>query len=190
MISLPFNSALLIIDVQKGFDDPSWGVRNNPGAEQRIGEMLEQWRAANMPIVHVQHMSTELDSPLRPGQGGNAFKDFVEPREGERVERKNVNSAFIGTTLESFLRQNNIDTIVIVGISTDHCVSTTTRMAGNLGFNAFVVSDATATFNRTGPDGKTFEAQQVHDCALASLHNEFATVVDSHAIHEALRSKV
>ena len=92
---------------------------------------------------------------------------------------KNVNSAFIGTGLEQHLRGNAIDTVVIVGITTDHCVSTTARMAGNLGFTSYVVADATATFERRGFDGRVYSAEQMHDTALASLHGEFATVVVS-----------
>ena len=96
--------------------------------------------------------------------------------------RKNVNSGFIGTDLESQLRRKGIETLVIVGITTDHCVSTTARMAGNMGFDVYVVSDATATFNRTGPDGKPYTAEVIHEVNLASLHNEFATVVNTENI--------
>jgi hypothetical protein len=49
-------------------------------------------------------------------------------------------------------------------------------MAGNLGFQVVVVDDATATFERTGPDGIQYSADQMHRLALASLHNEFAQV--------------
>ena len=101
------------------------------------------------------------------------------PMEGEHVEEKKVNSAFIGTGLEWYLRKNNFDTVVIAGLTTDHCVSTSTRMAGNLGFQTYVVADATATFDRTGNDGKHYSADDVHSCALASLHGEFATVLNT-----------
>ncbi|MDX2107908.1 MAG: isochorismatase family protein [Candidatus Melainabacteria bacterium] len=135
-----------------------------------------------MPIVHVKHVSTEPESPLRPNQDGNDFKPEVKPLQSEHIEEKNVNSAFIGTGLEKYLRQNNIDKVVLVGLTTDHCVSTTTRMAANLGFDTYVISDATATFNRTALDGKNLDADSVHEYALASLNGEFATVVDTSAI--------
>jgi nicotinamidase-related amidase len=179
MQGLSSNSVLLIIDVQKGFDLPVWGVRNNPDAESNIVSLLDFWRKNSRPVVHVRHMSTEPNSPLKPGQSGNEFKKEVAPIAGEHVEEKNVNSAFIGTGLEQYLRKNSFNTIVIVGLTTDHCVSTTTRMAGNLGFTTYIVADATATFNRTGINGENYPAENVHAYALASLKGEFATVVNT-----------
>jgi nicotinamidase-related amidase len=124
----------------------------------------------------VQHHSLEPGSPLRAGLPGAAFKPEARPRKGERIFRKHVNSAFIGTDLEAHLRARGIEELVLVGLTTDHCVSTTARMAGNLGFRVVVVEDATATFERLGPDGAHLDADLVHRVALASLHGEFGTV--------------
>lgn len=173
------NTALILIDVQQGFDSSYWGQRNNQGAESNMRKLLLQWRQRKMPVIHVKHNSTELESPLRPGQDGNSFKPEIEPLAGERIEEKNVNSAFIGTGLEKYLRSHDIQTLVLVGLTTDHCVSTTTRMAANLGFETLVVADATATFNRTALDGTNLDANEVHKYALASLNGEFATVVNT-----------
>lgn len=168
--------ALLMIDVQKGLDDPVWGARNNPRAERQMAALLDAWRRERWPVLHVQHMSTGAGSPLRPELPGNAFKPEAVPQEGEPVFRKTVNSAFIGTGLEAHLRREGIRSLVIAGLTTDHCVSTTVRMAANLGFDVVVVEDATATFERTGPDGTHHSAEQMHRLALASLHGEFAQV--------------
>jgi nicotinamidase-related amidase len=169
-------AALLLIDLQQGLDEPHWGERNNPEAEQQVAVLLAAWRQAGWPVLHVQHLSQHPDSPLRPEAPGCAFKPDVQPEAGEPVFQKTVNSAFIGTMLEAYLRQAGIDTLVMVGLTTDHCVSTTARMAGNLGFDVVVVADATATFERTGPDGVHHPAEQMHRLALASLHGEFARV--------------
>ena len=181
-MSLAPGAALLVIDVQQGLDDPRYGARNNPDAEQRIADLLEAWRATGRPIIHVQHLSLEPKSPLRADTPGHAFKAEALPMAGEPVFRKHVNSAFIGTDLEAHLRANGIDTLVVVGITTDHCVSTTVRMAGNLGFNVTVVEDATATFERRGPDGTHYSADVMHGAALASLQGEFATVRSSREV--------
>jgi len=182
MKSLPKPEVLLLLDVQQGFDAPTWGRRNNPEMEDRIIELLDAWRASCRPVFHVKHMSTELGSPLRPEEPGNAFKVEMEPGPGERVIEKRVHSGFIGTTLEAELRAAGHETLVIVGLTTNHCVSTTARMAANLGFHTWVVSDATATFDRLSPDGVRYPAELVHAMALSDLHREFATVVDTDSV--------
>ena len=182
----PHPGTLLLIDLQKGFDEPGWGRRNNPGLEACASEILRAWRATGRPVVHVRHMSTEPASTLRPGQPGNEFKAGTAPVAGEAVVEKRVNSAFIGTSLEADLRRAGCKTVTIVGLTTNHCVSTTARMAGNLGFATRVVSDATATFDRVGPDGAFHPAEVIHAIALSDLHGEFATVLDTAAVLAAL----
>lgn len=174
-------TTLLVVDVQQGFDDPCWGRRNNPHLEARVAELLWAWRATGRPVVHVRHMSTEPASPLRPGQPGNAFKPATAPVPREPVVEKRVHSAFIGTPLETHLRRAGCKGLTIVGLTTNHCVSSTARMAANLGFATWVVSDATATFDRLGPEGVLHPAEQVHAVALSDLHGEFASVVDTRA---------
>ena len=171
--------ALLIIDVQQGFDDPVWGPRNNPHAESEIARLLEAWRAARGPIFHIRHDSGELQSPLRPGQPGNQIKAEARPLAGEPVIGKSVNSAFIGTDLEARLRRHGVDAVVIAGITTNHCVSTSARMAGNLGFATYVVANATATFDRAALDGSIRSAEEVHAAALSDLNDEFAIILSS-----------
>ena len=170
------NRTLLLIDCQKGFDDPKWGVRNNPNFEENTKSLIHQWRLENQNIVHVRHSSTEDGSPLQPNAPGFEFYDWAIPVSGEKEFVKNVNSGFIGTTLEAYLRKNGITSLVIAGLTTNHCVSTTVRMAGNFGFDVELVSDACATFPRESPDGEMLDADLIHTAALASLHGEFCTV--------------
>lgn len=170
-------SALLLIDVQTGFDDPYWGARNNPEAESNIAKLLQTWREKNRPVIHVRHCSIEANSTLRPDRPGNAYKPEAMPIEGEIEFTKSVNSAFIGTGLHDYLQQQKIKCLVIAGISTDHCVSTTTRMAGNLGYENYLVGDACAAFDRVDQDGRRHLAQDIHDIHLASLDREFCTVI-------------
>ena len=176
------DAALLVVDVQQGFDDAVWGTRNNPNLEANVFRIIQHWRSLGRAVLPAQHCSVEPDSPLRPERLGCRFKEQALPLDGEAIYRKTVNSAFIGTSLEEDLKNKNIQRLVVVGMTTNHCVSTTVRMAGNLGFETYVVSDATATFNRIGPDGTEYSADQIHDVSLASLHGEFATVVDTNFV--------
>lgn len=181
--------ALLLIDIQKGFDDIEYwgGERNNPDAEEKAKELLTLWRENNLPVFHIQHCSTNVASPLHETNTGNEFKELVKPIDGEALIKKNVNSAFIGTDLKEQLNNAKITKLVIAGLTTDHCISTTTRMAGNLGFDTFVVSDATATFNKKGVEGQEYSAELIHETALASLNGEFAKVVTTSFIKQNIK---
>jgi nicotinamidase-related amidase len=176
--------ALLLIDIQKGFDNIEYwgGQRNNPEAERRASELLHLWRERGLPIYHIKHCSSIPTSLLHATNPGNEFQDLVRPLPGEPVVEKNVNSAFIGTDLKEQLDASKITKLVIVGLTTDHCVSTSTRMAGNLGYETYLVSDATATFNKKGVDGKNYSAELIHETAMASLNEEFATIVTTQSI--------
>ncbi|HEY3929651.1 MAG TPA: cysteine hydrolase family protein [Candidatus Koribacter sp.] len=183
---LPRHAVLLIVDVQSGFDNEAhWGPRNNPGAEANIARMLGAFREVGRPVIFIQHMSQEPKSPLRASEPGNAIKPEIAPR-GERVFQKTVHSAWINTPLERTLRAAAQDTLVVCGLTTDHCVSTTTRMGSDMGFTIYLVDDACACHDRKTHDGRTIPAAQVHEAELAALHNEFATVVKTQTVLDAL----
>jgi nicotinamidase-related amidase len=187
-ISKKDGPALILIDIQKGFQNVAYwgGQRNNLSAEKNASELLKLWRENDLPIFHIKHCSSNPASPLNEANEGNEFNDLVKPTNNEPVVKKNVNSAFIGTSLKEQLDKAAITKLVIVGLTTDHCVSTTTRMAGNFGFDTFLVSDATATFNKKGLDGQNYSAELIHETSLASLNGEFATVVTTDFIKRSI----
>lgn len=180
--------ALILIDIQKAWDNLQYwgGQRNNPEAENNAGELLKLWRNNKLPIFHIKHCSSIKTSLLNELNAGNEFKDIVKPIDGETVIKKNVNSAFIGTDLKEQLAKEKISKLIIVGLTTDHCVSTTARMAGNYGYETYVISDATATFNKKGINGENYSAELIHDTALASLKEEFATIITTEALRNIL----
>jgi nicotinamidase-related amidase len=175
-------TALLLIDVQVGVDVLShWGGsngrRNNPDAEAKMSQLLATWRKAKLQVAFTRHDSRESASPLKFSLPTGAQKPGFEPVAGEIVVEKDVNSGFIGTDLEIQLRRAKISRLAIVGFFTNFCVETTTRMAGNLGFDTYLIEDCCSTSNRIGPDGVDHNPELVHAMTVANLHGEFCTAI-------------
>jgi len=182
------NPALLLVDIQKAFLEKDYPglIRNNEHAEFICGKILKKWRTLDLPIIHVRHSSTNPESKLHKSRPGFEFNDYVTPLETEMVLTKEVNSAFIGTNLENILIKSHIDTLVIIGMTTNHCISTTVRMSGNLGFDTYLISDSTACYNTKGMNGEIIDCNTIYNSALASLQEEFATVIDSNELFDIL----
>ncbi|TIC85622.1 cysteine hydrolase family protein [Nocardioides sp. GY 10127] len=177
-MSLDSTATLLVIDVQEGFKDPSWGPRNNPDAERNIRRLTDAWQAGGRPVVVVRHDSTDPSSTLRPGQPGNDLVPQVAALEPALLVTKSVNSCFYGTpSLEDWLREHGAAQLVVVGATTNHCVETTSRMAGNLGFDTTLAIDATWTYDLEGPHGLRLTAEELHTATAVNLEGgEFARV--------------
>ena len=188
-VPVPSGAVLLLIDVQKAIDDPSWGQRNNPSAEAHIVELLSFWRIQAWPIIHVRHDSTEPNSCYRPGQEGNSFKLEVTPLAAETVIPKTSNSAFVGTDLETRLRREGHNAIVVVGVITNNSVEATVRMAGNLGFSTWLVEDGCFTFARKDWNGTLRSADDVHAMSLANLDQEYCVVITASQLLDQLRAR-
>ena len=177
-------TALLLIDVQKGVNDTEYyggetGRRNNPAAETNIAAILAEWRKSGGQVAFTRHDSRETGSPLKLSLESGAQLNGLEPAGGDIVVTKDVNSGFIGTSLEVELRRAGIRRLVVVGFFTNICVETTVRMAGNLGFDTYLVHDACATMNRVGLDGTDYDPDLVHAMSIASLHGEFCTALST-----------
>lgn len=194
-------TALLLVDIQDGFLHPTiWGPsRSNTAFETNIKSLIPIYRqlisSTTSPtkpsphkIIHVAHASKSEVSPLYPSSPGFAFQSFAAPLPDELVITKNVNSAFIGTDLEQVLRTHfdgKPGTLWVVGLTTDHCVSTTVRMAGNLGIcdspegkkgEVILVEDAVACWKKT--EDFLFDAEVIHAVHVDSLR-EFASISET-----------
>ncbi|MFJ9020655.1 cysteine hydrolase family protein [Streptomyces sp. NPDC102259] len=184
------NAALVVVDVQKGFEELDfWGARNNPGADDNIAALIDVWQGTGRPVVFVRHDSVKPGSPLRLGYEGNAFKEYVEERRGkgagaELFLTKTVNSAFLGTPdLGAWLTAEGVSQIVVAGIQTNMCAETTARMGGNLGYDVLFAYDATYTFDLEGPFGWRRSAEEIAQASAVSLHGGgFARVVTTEEI--------
>ncbi len=178
--------ALIVVDVQVGFDDPAWGRRNNPDCEQNVAALADRWERLGWPMVVVRHDSVEPQSPLRPQLPGNQLKDFLRGR-GDVLVTKSVHSAFHGTPdLHGWLAERGIEAIAVCGITTNHCCETTARVGCDLGYRVTFVGDATATFGRRAPSGELIDADTLARTTYANLDGEFAEVRDTAGVLGAL----
>lgn len=171
--------ALIIIDMQQGMASPAAGARNNPDAERHIAALLDAWRAAGAPVVHVRHMSRTPGSPFWPGQPGAEFQPRLAPLAHEHVVEKNVPDCFVNSGLERWLRVRGIDRLVLAGVSTNNSVESSARSAGNLGFATQVVADACYAYAKNDYAGAPRSADDVHYMALSNLDGEYAAIVDT-----------
>lgn len=176
---LNINTALLIIDMQEGMNQPKLGRRNNPNAELQMQSLLGAWRQAGRPVVHVRHMSRTPDSVFWPGQPGCEFQHALTPLKHEHVVEKNVPDAFAATGLERWLHARAIKQLVVVGVITNNSVESTARSAGNLGFDVIVAADACYTFDQTDLSGRLWAAEDVHALSLSNLAMDYARVLET-----------
>lgn len=177
--SLVPNTALIVIDMQKAIDDPSWGTRNHPDAESKGAEILAAWRAAGRPIYHVRHDSLHPNSTYKPGQALHEFKPEFVPQPDEPVVPKHTGSAFVGTDLEDKLATGRHEVVVVFGVITNNSVESTVRHGACLGYHMILVEDACFTFGRKDFHGITRTADEVHAMSLANLEKEYCEIVTS-----------
>ncbi|MCY0918849.1 cysteine hydrolase family protein [Streptomyces sp. H27-G5] len=194
-IEIADNTALVVVDVQRGFDDgPFWGPRNNPEAEANIAALMDAWQETGRPVVLVRHTSVLSGSVLAEDHPGHAFKDFVQDRRHSAalLVTKTVNSSFHGTPdLARWLDAQGIGAFVVVGIQTNMCVETTARIGGNLGYDVLVPLDATHTFDLEGPDGLRLTADALTTATAVNLHGGgFARVTTTARLLSAARGAV
>jgi nicotinamidase-related amidase len=172
-------AVLLPIDMQRAFDDPPWPGRWNGMVDDNGLALIERWREAGRPIIHVRHDSVVEGSSLAPGNDGNRFRPGFEPKAGEPVVSKSVNSAFIGTDLDLRLRRLGARHVVAFGISTDMCVSTTVRTGSNMGWDMLLTDDACDCFELPDGKGGKISAEAVQAAHVATLAFEFCRVLST-----------
>jgi nicotinamidase-related amidase len=171
--------ALVVVDVQRGFDDPALGPRDNPQAEENVAKLIDAWRRRGDPIVIVQH--DWPGGPLERGTPGFELKEAVAGEPDLRIV-KTVHSSFHGDVdLDAWLRERGIEAIAVCGIQTNFCCETTARIGSDLGYDVWFVLDATHTFDDAAPDGEVVPAAEIARMTGINLQDEFAEVVTTEA---------
>lgn len=173
------SAPLLIIDVQNAIDDPKYAHRGQKGMEAAIALLLARWREKGDPVIFIRDDSTDPNSPFRPGQSGNDFKREVAPLNHEPIVDKRTSSAFIGTDLMQLLEDIGASELVITGAWLEYCVSSTVRMAADLGFMVFIPQDCVASLGRTDRNNRKWTAEEVHTLTLSTMDGEYASILSS-----------
>ncbi|WP_219213618.1 isochorismatase family protein [Variovorax boronicumulans] len=180
---------LLIVDFVEGFADPAvFGGGNIPQAIARTHGLLALARAQGWPVAHSRIVYADDDGDanvfsdkvpgmltLKEHSPASAIVASLAPRAGELVVRKNVPSAFFGTTLAPWLTQRGVRTLVVAGCVTSGCVRASVVDAMCWGFAPVVVSDCVGD-RAIGP----------HDASLFDLAQKYAEVLPL----EGLRSRL
>jgi nicotinamidase-related amidase len=179
MKPLSDKSLLIIINAQAGLLDATQPGRNNTEAEKNISKLLKHWRAQKRPVIHVKHVSDNAGSFFYRGSKGSELLPDLQSVEGEVVIEKTKSSAFADTELEAQLKNLEPENLVLVGFTANECIDATARDASTLGFDSYVVGDATAMFDVRGHDGKLLKAERIHRLTLANIDAFYAKVICS-----------
>ena len=171
------DSALIMVDCQNTYRHGIMQLTNVEAAILEAQKLLNMARDLNIPIIHIQH-DAGVDSPYDVTAEIGQISSEVAPKNGENVITKNYPNAFIATPLEAQLKALGIENLILAGFMTHMCINSTARGAFNLGFKPTVVASACATRSLVGANGKTIDAQTMHEAALAAVRDLFAVVVD------------
>jgi len=177
------NQALLIIDIQNDyFPGGAMELVGSPAAGAKAGMLLQAFRQKQLPVVHIQHVSTRPGATFfLPNTRGVEIHESVAPQAGETVLQKNFPNSFRGTPLLEHLRKLQITQLVVAGMMTQMCVDSTTRAAADLGFQCLLAHDACATKSLSF-GGATVPAENVQAAFLAALNGLFAKVQSTEEI--------
>ncbi len=172
--------ALLIIDIQRDyFPGGAFPLVDPDQAAAAARVVLDKFRAADEPVIHVQHLSSEPDASFMvPGTAGVQIHPLVAPVEGEPVITKAFPNSFRETNLDAVLEAGGIDSLVVAGMMTSMCVDATVRAAADRGLDVVVVSDACAAPDLKFHD-RAVAGADVHAAFLAALDGTYGEMVTS-----------
>lgn len=171
-------TALIIIDIQNDyFPGGRMELVGAEAASLKAREALAYFRSRNMPVVHIQHITTRPGATFFiPDTDGIGIHTDVAPLPGETVIVKHFPNSFRETSLLEHLRGLGIERLVLAGMMTSMCVDATARAAFDLGFQNVLLHDAMATRDLAFA-GEIVPAAQVHGAFLSALGSVYGRVV-------------
>ncbi len=174
------DAALIVIDIQAFYFPEGMVPLVGPeAAASQAAKVIDAFRAAGRPVIHVQHLPKDVDVPDPIGiQPQYRIHSEVLPGPGEVVIGKHHANSFRDTDLLAILQKLGIKKLVVAGMQTHMCVEAAVRAAADHGFEVTVVHDACATRDLEF-GGDTVPAAQVHAAALAAMNGSYAKVVSA-----------
>ncbi len=179
---IPEGSLLIVINAQKALHFSGQKKRSNLTAEDNILSLLKFWRKRKWPVLHVKHISENVNSLFYKDSLGTEFIQGLGPQGKEIVIEKKKSSAFAKTSLENHISNLKVPAIVLAGFTASECIDATARQANDLDIKTFVIGDATATFDLVGPQGRLHKAEKIHRSVMASLHANSIDVIDTNSV--------
>lgn len=173
----PRRAALLIIDAQNEYVDGKLPLENFDPAVAQI-QTLRAWAHDNrLLVVHIRQIGGATSPIFTTGGHGAQIIPALTPTSDELVIDKSVPNSFHATDLHKALKAAGKDQLIVTGFMTHMCVDATTRAGFDLGYQNYVVADATADRALPDPMGGVMAAGQVKRGALAALNDRFAWIL-------------
>ncbi|WP_153558633.1 cysteine hydrolase family protein [Roseimaritima sediminicola] len=173
------NRALLVIDVQREYFDGAFPVRHPVNHLESILKVMAAARKANMPTAIIRHHQPDPDSPVfRYGSDMWQLHDEVASLPHDVLIDKQMPGSFTNTSLDAFLKAEDVQTVCITGYMTQVCCDTTARQAFHRGYQVEFLSDATGTLDVSNKAGSV-TAEQLHESILVAQQMFISDVVDS-----------
>jgi nicotinamidase-related amidase len=167
--------ALIVIDVQRGLFDPEPRPAEADAVIDRINALAARARAADAPVIFVQH---ERPGDLEPDSSGWALQDRLQVEAGDHRIRKATPDSFLRTGLDEVLAFSGVDQLVICGYATEFCVDTTTRSAAAHGYGVILATDAHTTHDK--PHASATQIRDHHNATLPAI-TSFGPVIRAQA---------
>ncbi len=173
-------TALLMLEIQNDyFPNGRTPLERSIEACNRAEIVLHACRNKKLPVIHIQHVSTQPDATyFLPCTKGTEFYHTVQPVKGETIIKKHYPNSFKDTSLLNHLIKNQINHLVICGMMTHSAIDATVRAAFDLGFSCTVLQDA-CTARQLEFNHSVIPAQNVHYAFLAALQNSYASVMST-----------
>ncbi len=172
------NSALMVIDMQTFFLDPTSPTftAGGPPIMGHIKSLMDAFRKAGKPVIFTRHVHDAALNDVGimgwwwPGMCVDGTPESlvhpdIAPLPGEKVIKKHRYSSFYNTDLETVLRVLKVEDLVITGIMTNMCCESTARDAYYRDYRVHFVADATGSI-----------IEEMHVATLLNLALGFARI--------------